>query len=115
MNHDVPSAAGSSLLTHGMNSPATVLSGLFSKIEYTNRLMLVNLAKCHNVQLPSQYSIDILRTLICSHLSGGDCAHSIADGCMQLVTSFHVDSDVPFVLTKHNFQIRISSFKLYYY
>jgi hypothetical protein len=59
----------SSLLTQGINSHATALSRLFSMIEYANKPVLVNLAKCHNVQLLSEYNVDILRTLIASHLS----------------------------------------------
>ena len=75
--------------------------------EYTNKPVLVNLAKCHSVQLPLQYNLDMLHTLIASHLSGGDCVDSNADGFIQLVSSFCVKSDVPFVLTKLKFQNQI--------
>ena len=51
-------------LTHCMNSPATALNSLLSMIEYANKPVLVNLARQHNVQLPPEYNIDVLRTLI---------------------------------------------------
>jgi hypothetical protein len=38
-----------------------------------------------NVQLPSQYNIGILRTLIASHSSDCNCADSKADGCIGCV------------------------------
>ena len=96
-------------LAHGMNSPATVLNSLLSMIEYANKPVLVNLARQHNVQLPSEYNIDVLCTLISSHLSGGDCIESDSDDCMQLVTSFCNKYDVPCVSTKLSFQVQILS------
>ena len=96
-------------LTHGMNSPATALNSLLSMIEYANKPVLINLATQHNVQLPSEYNIDELRTLIASHLSGGDCIDSKGEDCMQLVTSFCNKSDAPCVFTKLSFQIQILS------
>ena len=92
-----------------MNSPATALNSLLSMIEYANKPVLVNLARQHNVQLPSEYNIDVLRTLTSSHLSGGDRIESNSDDCMQLVTSFCNKSDVPCVSTKHSFQVQILS------
>ena len=93
-------------LTHCMNSPATALNSLLSMIEYANKPVLVNLARQHNVQLPPEYNIDVLRTLISSHLSGGNCIESNGDDCMQLVC-FCNKSDVPCVSTKLSLQVQI--------
>jgi hypothetical protein len=51
----------------------------------------------------------MLRTLVVSHLSSGECAESEADACTQLVSTFHIQSDVSYMLTKHSFQIQILS------
>jgi len=93
--------------TQVTKSPAVALSGLFSLIEYASKSVLIGLMKHHNVQLPSPCNLEILRNLITSHLSGGHCAESDADGCMQLVSSFYVKSDVSTVLTKFIFQVQI--------
>ena len=51
----------------------------------------------------------MLRTLVVSHLSSGECAESEANACMQLVSTFHIQSDVSYMLTKYRFQIQILS------
>jgi len=93
--------------------PAVALSGLFSLIEYASKSVLIDLMKHHNVQLLSPCNLEILRSVIASHLSDGHCAESDADGCMQLVSSFYVKSDVSTVLTKLIFQVQILSSILY--
>ena len=103
----------SRLSIQAVRSPAIALSRLFSTIEYANKPMLLDLVNLHNVQLPSKYSKDILRVLIASHLSLGECAESAADGCTQLVSSFCVKSNISVVFTKLNFQIQVLSSILY--
>jgi len=85
---------------------AIALSGLFSTIEYANKPVLICLAKNHNVQLPSSYSLKVLCELIIFHLCHGECAESDVDACMQYVTSFYVKSHISYVLTKLNFQLK---------
>ena len=51
----------------------------------------------------------MLRTLVVSHLSSGECAESEADECTQLVSTFYIKSDVSYMLTKCSFQIQILS------
>ena len=96
-----------------MQSPASALSNLLSMIEYATKPVLTDIAKCHNVQLPLETNREVLRTLIASHLSNGDCANLDADGCRQVITSFYIKSDVLSVLTKFTFQIQILSLILY--
>ena len=96
-----------------MQSPASALSNLLSMIEYATKPVLTDIAKRHNVQLPLETNREVLRTLIASHLSNGDCANSDADGCRQVITSFYIESDVLSVLTKFTFQIQILSSILY--
>ena len=96
-----------------MQSPASALSNLLSMIEYATKPVLTDIAKRHNVQLPLETNREVLRTLIASHLSNGDCANSDADGCRQVITSFYIKSDVLSVLTKFTFQIQILSSILY--
>jgi hypothetical protein len=76
-------------------SPASALSGFFSMIEYATKPVLVD--------------VETLPTLVVSHLSSGECAESEADACMQLVSTFHIQSDVSYMLTKYSFQIQILS------
>jgi hypothetical protein len=90
-------------------SPAFALSGFLSMIEYATKPVLINIAKCHDVQLPMRINLEMLRTLVVSHLSSGECAESEADACTQLVSTFHIQSDVSYMLTKHSFQIQILS------
>src|ERR1700678_1083309 len=96
-----------------MQSPASALSGLLSMIEYATKPLLTDIAKRHNVQLPLETNREVLRTLIASCLSNGDCANSDADGCRQVITSFYIESDVLSVLTKFTLQIQILSSILY--
>jgi len=103
----------SSASTLDIKAAAIALSGLFSMIEYANKPVLIHLAKNHNVQLPSHYSLEVLRELIIFHLCHGECAESDADACMQQVTSFYMKSDISYVLTKLNFQLQILSSILY--
>lgn len=56
------------VINTGVNSPAIALSRLFSTTEYASRPMLLDLAKHHNVQIPSKYSKDLLGVLVTSHL-----------------------------------------------
>jgi len=90
-------------------SPASALSGFLSMIEYATKPVLVDIAKQHNVRLPLQINVETLPTLVVSHLSSGECAESEADACMQLVSTFHIQSDVSYMLTKYSFQIQILS------
>ena len=90
-------------------SPASALSGLLSMIEYATMPVLIDIAKRHNVLLPLRTKRETLRDLVVSHLSSGECAESEAESCMQLVSTFHNQSDVSYVLTKYNFQIQILS------
>ena len=78
-------------------------------IEYATKPVLVDIAKQHNVRLPSQINVEMLHTLVVSHLSSGECAESEADACMQLVSTFHIQSAVSYMLTKYSFQIQILS------
>ena len=50
----------------------------------------------------------MLCTLVVSHLLSGECAESEA-ACTQLVSTFHIQSDVLYMLTKYSFQIQILS------
>ena len=90
-------------------SPASALSSFLSMIEYATKPVLIDIAKRHNVQLPLRSNVETLRTLVVSHLSSGECAESEADACMQLVSTFHIQSDVSYMLTKYSFQIQILS------
>jgi len=90
-------------------SPASALSGFLSMIEYATKPVLTDIAKRHNVQHPLRINLETLRTLVVSHLSSGECAESEADACMQLVATFHIRSDVSYILTKYSFQIQILS------
>ena len=90
-------------------SPASALSSFLSMIEYATKPVLIDIAKRHNVQHPLRINLEMLRTLIVSHLSSGECAESEADACMQLVATFHIRSDVSYILTKYSFQIQILS------
>jgi hypothetical protein len=92
----------SSAPTLDTKAAAIALSGLFSTIEYANKLVLIRLAINHNVQLPSHFSVEVLRELIIFHLCHGECAESDAVACMQYVTSFYVKSDISYVLTRNS-------------
>jgi hypothetical protein len=61
------------------------------------------------MRLPLRINVETLPTLVVSHLSSGECAESKADACMQLVSTFHIQSDVSYMLTKYSFQIQILS------
>ena len=52
-------------------SPACALSCFLSMIEYATKPVLIDMiAKCHNVQLPLQFTnLETLRTFVVSHLS----------------------------------------------
>jgi hypothetical protein len=86
-------------------SPASALSGFLSMIEYATKPVLIDIAKRHDVQLPMRINLETF--LVVSHLSSGECAESEADVCTQLVSTFHIQSDVSYMLTKHSFQIQI--------
>jgi hypothetical protein len=58
--------------------PASALSGFHSMIEYATKPVLIDIAKRHNVQLPLRINLEMLRTLVVSHLSSGECAESEA-------------------------------------
>ena len=49
--------------------------------------------------------LEMLHTLVVSHLSSAESAESEADACTQLVSM----SDVSYTLTKYSFQIQILS------
>ena len=74
--------------------PTSVLSGLLSMIEYASKPILIDIAKHHNVLLPLRTKHETLRDLVVSHLSSGECAESEAESCIQLVFTFHNQSDV---------------------
>ena len=90
-------------------SPTSALSSFLSMIEYASKHVLIDIAKHHNVQLPLRINLEMLCTLVVSHLSSGECAESEADACTQLVSTFHIQSDVSYMLTKYSFQIQILS------
>jgi hypothetical protein len=73
VNVDVPHTAWSSI--RAVNSPIIAISRLFSTIEYASRLMLLDLAKHHNVQLPALAKKDVLGVLATSHSSADDCRY----------------------------------------
>ena len=56
--------------------------------------VLIDIAKRHNVLLPLRTKHETLRDLVVSHLSSGECAESEAESCIQLVFTFHNQSDV---------------------
>ena len=53
-------------------SPASALSSFLSMIEYVTTPVLIDIAKRHNVQLPLQINLEMLRALVISHLSSGE-------------------------------------------
>jgi len=88
--------------------PASALSGFLSMIEYATKLVLIDIVKRYNVQLPLRINLETLRTLVVSHLSTGECAESEADACTQLVSTFHIQSDVSYMLAKYSFVMSAS-------
>lgn len=79
-------------------SPASALSSFLSMIEYASKPVLVDIAKHHNVQLPSRINLEMLRTLVVSHLSSDECAESEADArsIFEITfTSCHVEGSGP--------------------
>jgi hypothetical protein len=70
--------------------------------------VLIHLAKNHNVQRPSHYSLEVLHELIIFHLCHGECVESDA----FYVKSGHIMIHT-YVLTKLNFQLQILSSILY--
>jgi len=87
--------------------PASALSGFLSMIEYATKLVLIDIVKRYNVQLPLRINLEALRTFVVSHLSTGEC-ESEADACTQLVSTLHIQSDVSYMLTKYSFVMSAS-------
>ena len=99
--------------TQDVGSSAKALSHVLSSIEYANKAMLLDLVKLHGIRHPSKYSIDMLRDLLFSHLSYGECADSASVACTQLAASFCVRNDLYPFTTKVNLQLQILSSILY--